>query len=139
MALFQRKAPEPEAPKGGGLEILRARARSMARTVQGHIWVREALSLSGDRLDLFLAGGDLALPKIDLLINYLGACCEYLPDVDLLRSTAPPPEPAGFAWSPFDLTVETYPPRWRPGPPPLYPRSPDAERTPPRPAPGWAS
>jgi hypothetical protein len=95
LAIFTPK-PEPEAPKPepkGGLDVLRGRAGAHARLPQGANWLKEALHISGDELNRFLAGGDLPLPKIALLIAYLGVKAEYLPDLDLLRSTAEPAFP----------------------------------------------
>jgi hypothetical protein len=97
LAIFTPK-PEPEAPKPepkGGLDELRGRAGAHARLPQGANWLKEALHISGDELNRFLAGGDLPLPKIALLIAYLGVKAEYLPDLDLLRSTAEPAFPMG--------------------------------------------
>jgi hypothetical protein len=98
MSLFSRKAPEPEpAPKGGGLAVLRGRARAHARTPQGASWLREAVHLSSEGLEAFLAGGDLAMPKVGLLISYLEMRATYDPETDLLKSTAPEPTSMGVA------------------------------------------
>jgi hypothetical protein len=102
MSPFIRKAPEPEPPRGGGLNVLRARAKAHARSTQGHSWLKDVLHLSADSLDAFLNGGPLAMPKVGLLIDYLGMRCEYLPDLDLLRSTV---EPASFMGNPPDRYV----------------------------------
>jgi hypothetical protein len=127
------EAPKPE-PKGG-LDVLRARARAHARTTQGHAWLKDALRAND--LDAFLAGGPLPLPKIALLIDYLGMkAVTYDAERDLLVSTAPEPEVLG------KVRPGPYVPPADAPPPPtmrLYPRDPNAESKPARPSrSGWA-
>jgi hypothetical protein len=156
LAIFTPK-PEPEAPRPepkGGLDVLRARARGHVHLPQdparreearpqAHAWLKEALGVSGNALDTFLAGGPLPLPKIVLLIDYLGMKAEYLPDVDLLRSTAPEPTPAyGVVPAPYE--AKPFVPATQPiglgcYPPSLYPRPPGVVDRPAWPSePGWA-
>lgn len=90
MPLFRKAEPEPELPRGGGMAVLRGRAKAHARSPQGMSLMKEALQVSTGELDAFLSGGDLSLPKTGRLLDYLGINAEYLPEVDLLRSKAPP-------------------------------------------------
>jgi hypothetical protein len=139
--IFMPKDPDPPKPEPrGGLDVLRARSRGHARLPQGANWLRESLHVNEGALDAFLAGGPLPLPKIKLLIDYLGMRCEYLPDVDLLRSTAPEPSSAGVPPEPYvakPFTPSTAPIGLGCYAPPLYPRADGAEQPAPRPA-GWA-
>ena len=90
MSLF-RKATEHQAPKGGGgMAVLRGRAKAQARSPQGQSLMKEALHVSSSEMDAFLSGGDLSLSKVGLLLDYLGITADYLPDLDLLRSKAKP-------------------------------------------------
>jgi hypothetical protein len=139
MALFARKAPEPEAPKGGGLEVLRAKAKAHARHVQGHCWLRDALRVSGHDLDAFLGGGPARF-EIPLLLDYLGLRATYDPATDLLKSTAPPPTSAGVPPSPYQakpFTPSTQSIGLGCYPPPVSPRPEGAPQAP-RPDRGWA-
>ena len=114
MPLFQKKAIAPEPPAGGGLNALRDRARAHARNPAAHALLKEALSVSGAELDVFLNGGLLAPPKIPLLIAYLDLRAEYLPDLDLLRSTMPEPVSMGIAPAPYVPPATADAPRTEP-------------------------
>jgi hypothetical protein len=146
VSFFGKKA-EPEPPKGGGLAVLRARARGHvhlpqthpeALLPQAHAWLKEALGMSGASLDAFLAGGPLPAPKIALLIDYLGMKSVVYDEArDLLVSTAPEPEVLGKVRpAPYVHPADAAPmPTMQ-----LYPRDPNAERKPAQlPRPGWAS
>jgi hypothetical protein len=93
MGIFKKAEPEAPPPAGGGLDVLRGRAKALARTPQGESWLKDALRYND--VAAFLAGGPLPAPKIALLIEFLGMKAVYLPDVDLLKSTAPEPTSAG--------------------------------------------
>ena len=116
MGIFKKAEPEAPKPAGGGLALLRARARGCVhlprvRTEreearpQAYAWLKEALHISGDGLNAFLAGGPLPLPKVALLIDYLDMRATYDPETDLLKSTAPEPTPVGIRPEPYKPTM----------------------------------
>ena len=136
LALF--KVPEPEPPKGGGMALLRARARGHVHLPQvpagreearpqAYAWLKDALAMSGDGLDAFLAGSPLPASKVPVLIAYLDIKATYDAERDLLVSLASPPErivtrPEPVALKPLAEVVG--PPRF-------------AGASPPSPAPAW--
>jgi hypothetical protein len=135
MSLFTRKSELEPVPKGGGLNVLRGRARAHARTPQGMSWLRDALQASTGDIDAFLNGGPARF-EISLLIRHLSINATYDETADLLRSTAPEAASVGIApasWS-GGSNVAGLNDR-EPGviyQAPGYPRLPDAETKPAR-------
>jgi hypothetical protein len=142
MSFFKKAEPPVEAPKGGGLAVLRGRARALVRTPLGYAWLRDALQY-GD-VEAFLAGGPLPAAKIPLLISYLDMRATYDAERDLLVSTAPEPTPA-YRGVPAPYEAKPFAPATQaigPGcyPPLLCPRAEGADKPAsgrPKPS-GWA-
>lgn len=140
MSLFRK--PEPaaeEKPRGGGGALLRGALHNYNRNPAAIVSVQSDVNCATGVLDAFERGADnLTAEQLSALADrFFNA--DYDAERDLLVSRSLPATTVGATVPVFDLEVETYPPRWRPGPPPLFPRSPDAESKPAQLSrPGWA-
>ena len=123
---------------------MRAHVRAHVRWPQSHAIFAREVQIGGSDIDAFIAGANNLTPeKINGrggVLDYLNIKAEYLPDLDLLKSTAPPPSCIGMDPPKFDLEAETYSPRWKPSP---LPASSGKAASPPPAAswdkkPGWA-
>jgi hypothetical protein len=97
MGIFKKAEPEPPKPEGGGLALIRARVRAAVRYPAAHAALSREAQISGDTINAFIRGADNLTPeKIAAVLDWLNMkSVVYLPDVDLLKSTAPEPTSAG--------------------------------------------
>ena len=123
-----------EAPVGGGLELLRAVARSRK---MGLASLAHELGTSAHLLEAFIAGGMLPIKTLNGIAEMaFGTGVTYDSEVDLLRRAPRPAGPPSLRCSrrrgtrrsirPVDREMRLYPPDKSKPPQPK------------RPAPGWA-
>jgi len=114
MSLFKKSVPEPEPPRGGGKDIIRAMVRNRIRTPQALSLLREELRVSNDTISAFAAGGDMTAEQIGRVLAHFGWNARYDPERDLLVSTAPPAKPLGIAPAPLSSAGVNLPPGMAP-------------------------
>lgn len=132
MSIFSRQDPEPVVT---GTEILRQTLAARGRTPHMlSLIANEIGSVGVNTLENFAAGKvDLAVSIKHALAKHFYQNAEFDPELDLLRSTAPPATLMGIRPAPYKRTTPNVVPRYTIGPQPVNPEKPRVKTS----RPGW--